>query len=167
MAAKNGLSLRAFTVADLDDFYEWASDEKVTEFMTWETFRSKEKARDFLVKVVIPHPWFKAISLNGKAIGHVMLKPGVGIHSCRAELGYAIARKYWKMGFATKAVIQALQLGSKELHVDRVEALVLPDNTASQRVLEKAGFAKDGTLKNYVYLKGKIRDCLLYSFVKV
>lgn len=56
MEAKNGLSLRAFTVADLDDFYEWASDEKVTEFMTWETFRSKEKARDFLVKVVIPPP---------------------------------------------------------------------------------------------------------------
>eukprot|EP01018_Ginkgo_biloba_P005818 Gb_19013 [translate_table: standard] len=92
------------------------------------------------LEVVIPHPWFKAISLNRKAVEHVMLKPGRGIHSYRAEMGYAITPNYWKMGLTTQAVMHALQLGFKDLLVQGVEALVLPDNTASQRVLEKAVF---------------------------
>jgi len=76
------VQLRNFCLSDLDDLYEWASDEEVTKFMTWEYFKSKEKLREFLVKVVIPHPWFKAICFKGKSNGHVMLKQGTGIHNC-------------------------------------------------------------------------------------
>jgi RimJ/RimL family protein N-acetyltransferase len=160
------IQLRNFCLADLDDLYEWASDEEVTKFMTWEAFKSKEKLREFLVKVVIPHPWFKAICFKGKPIGHVMLKQGTGIHNCRAEMGYAIARKYWRMGFTTEAVTTALKMGFKELQgVKRIEALVLPENVASARVLEKAGFLKEGFLPNYVHVKGTVRDCLLFSYV--
>lgn len=160
------IQLRNFCLADLDDLYERASDEEVTKFMTWETFKSKEKLREFLVKVVIPHPWFKAICVNGKPIGHVMLKQGTNIHGCRAEMGYAIARKYWKMGFTTQAVTAALKLGFKELQgVKRIEALVLPENAASARVLEKAGFVKEAFLPKYVHVKGSVRDCLLFSYV--
>ena len=160
------VQLRNFCLADLDDLYEWASDEEVTKFMTWEAFKSKEQLREYMVKVVIPHPWFKAVCLNGKPIGHVMLKQGTGIHSCRAEMGYAIARKYWSRGFTTQAVKAALKLGFIELPgLKRIEALVLPDNIASARVLEKAGFIKEVFLGKYVHLKGSVRDCLLFSYV--
>eukprot|EP01018_Ginkgo_biloba_P024258 Gb_34735 [translate_table: standard] len=91
MVEKNGLSFRVFTMVNLDDFYEWESDEKVTEFVTWDMFSSKEKVKYFVVKVVIPHPLFKEISLNGKSIRHVRLKPRVGIHNCRVKIGYTIA----------------------------------------------------------------------------
>ncbi|GLJ41314.1 hypothetical protein SUGI_0855130 [Cryptomeria japonica] len=88
------------------------------------------------------------------------------MNSCRAEMGYAISRKYWKMVVTTQAVITALKIGSKELQgITRIEALVLLENVASARVLEKAGFIKDGLLRNYVYLKGNLRDCLFFSFV--
>lgn len=155
-------------MADVDDFYEWASDEEVTRFMTWEPFKSKQQAREYVANVVIPHPWFKAICIQGndKAIGHIMLKQGSGMNSCRAEMGYAISRKYWKMGVTTQAVITALKIALKELKgITRIEALVLPENVASVRVLEKAGFIKEGMLRNYVYLKGSLRDCLLFSFL--
>ncbi|GLJ41316.1 hypothetical protein SUGI_0855160 [Cryptomeria japonica] len=152
------VQLRNFCMADVDDFYEWASDEEVTRFMTWEPFKSKQEAREYVAKVVIPHPWCKAI-------GHIMLKQGSGMNSCRSEMGYAISRKYWKMGVTTQAVITALKIGSNELQgITRIEALVLPENVASARVLEKAGFI-EGLLRNYVYLKGSLRDCLLFSFV--
>eukprot|EP01018_Ginkgo_biloba_P036967 Gb_38636 [translate_table: standard] len=105
MMANNGLSLRDFTPVDLDDFYEWESDKKVIEYMTWEMFWSKEKVKDFLVKVVIPHSWLKEIILNGKAIGHVMLMYSLGIHRWD---GYTISQKYWKMGFTPKDVMQAI-----------------------------------------------------------
>ncbi|GLJ41323.1 hypothetical protein SUGI_0855250 [Cryptomeria japonica] len=155
-------------MADVDDFYEWASDEEVTRFMTWEPFKSKQHAREYVANVVIHHSWFKAICIQGssKVIGHIMLKQGNGMNSCRAEMGYAISRKYWKMGVTTQAVITALEIRWKELQgITRIEALVLPNNVASARVLEKAGFMKDGLLRNYVYLKGSLRDCLLFSFV--
>lgn len=160
------VQLRNFCPADLEDFYEWASDEEVTKFMTWEAFKSKETLREFLLKVVIPQPWFKAICFRGKPIGHVMLKQGTNIHNCRAEMGYAIARRYWGMGFTTEAVTTALQMGFKELQgVKRIEALVLPQNVASARVLEKAGFVKESFLRNYVHVKGAVRDCLVFSYV--
>ncbi|KAH9325051.1 hypothetical protein KI387_005229, partial [Taxus chinensis] len=160
------VQLRNFSMGDVDDFYEWASDEEVTRFMTWEPFKSKEHAREYVSKVVIPHPWFKAICLNGgnKAIGHIMLKQGSGIHSCRAELAYAISRNYWKMGVTTRAVATAVKMGFKELQgIERIEAFVLPENVASSRVLEKAGFKKEASLPSYVHLKGGLRDCSLFS----
>lgn len=98
--------------------------------------------------------------------GHVVVEQGSGIHRCRAEVGYAIARKYWGQGFATKAVTRALRIAFGELEgVKRIQALVLPENVASQRVLHKAGFVREGVLRNYVNIKGNIRDCILYGYV--
>ncbi|GLJ41312.1 hypothetical protein SUGI_0855090 [Cryptomeria japonica] len=76
-------------------------------------------------------------------------------------------------GLQTKAgpsnyynLITALKIGVEELQgITRIEALVLPENVASARVLEKAGFIKKGLLRNYVYLKGSLTDCFLFSFV--
>ncbi|GLJ41308.1 hypothetical protein SUGI_0855050 [Cryptomeria japonica] len=95
-----------------------------------------------------------------------MLKQGSGMNNCRAEMGYAISKKYLKMGVTTHAVITALKIGSKELQgITRIEDLVLLENVASTRVLEKEGFSKEGLLRNYVYLKGSLRACFLFSFV--
>jgi len=163
------ITLRPFRESDLEDFYAWASDDEVTRFMILETFTSKEKAREFLKKVIIPHPCFRAICTTGDkplVIGHVVVEQGSGIHRCRAEVGYAIARKYWGQGFATKAVTRALRIASGELEgVKRIQALVQPENVASQRVLHKVGFVREGVLRNYVNVKGNIRDCILYGYV--
>lgn len=162
------VSLRRFGVGDADELYEWGGDPEVTKFMTWETFTSKEEAREYVAKVILPHPWFKAICLNGKPIGHVVLKQGSGIHSCRAEVGYAIGRRYWKRGLTTTALVAALQMAFKDKELqgmERVDALVLPENVASARVLEKAGFHNEAFLRNYVHLKGTLRDCFLFSYV--
>ena len=39
------------------------------------------------------------------------------------------------------------------------------ENKASQRVLEKAGFLREGVLRKYTYLKGVVKDLVLYSFL--
>ncbi|GLJ12428.1 hypothetical protein SUGI_0190780 [Cryptomeria japonica] len=164
--SSNSVQLRNFCVADLDEFYEWLSDEQVTKFTTWEAIESKERAREILTKVVIPHPWFRAICVNGRAVGHIVLKQGEGIHSCRAEIGYVISRNYWNRGLATQAVQSALKNGLSELKgVERVEGLVLPENAASARVLEKAGFRNNGFFPKYVRVKGCVEDCFIFSYV--
>lgn len=50
-------------------------------------------------------------------------------------------------------------------HLERLEALVDVQNGGSQRVLEKAGFEREGVLRNYTILKGKSRDMVMFSLL--
>ncbi|XP_059064312.1 uncharacterized protein LOC131856514 [Cryptomeria japonica] len=146
------LTLRPFRETDLDDFFGWAGDDAATRFMTWETFPNIENAR--------------AICINDKAVGHVLLRQGTGFHSCRAELGYAVSRNYWGIGIATEAVMRAILAGFSDLPgLRRIEAMVLPENLPSQKVVEKAGFTRECLLRRYIKIRENVRDCILYSYV--
>lgn len=72
--------------------------------------------------------------------------PGSRKDERRGEIGYALSAKYWGKGIASEAAKLAISSVSKELHyLDRIEGLVFIENKASQKVLEKAGFARDVT----------------------
>ncbi|KAL4272839.1 hypothetical protein GQ457_13G025500 [Hibiscus cannabinus] len=50
-------------------------------------------------------------------------------------------------------------------HLERLEALVDVENLGSQRVLEKAGFQREGVLRKYIFLKGRSRDVVMFSLL--
>ncbi|MCO5587950.1 hypothetical protein L7F22_041903 [Adiantum nelumboides] len=127
---------------------------------------STDDGKKFLESVAIPHPWFKAICLNGVPIGSLTLTQGSGLDCCRAELGYVLRKAHWGKGFTTQAVKLALVQGFKELEIQRVEAFVYPENKASQKVLLKAGFVEEGLLRKYKFVKGTVRDYLVLSYLK-
>ncbi|KAG5587846.1 hypothetical protein H5410_048280 [Solanum commersonii] len=138
------ITLRLLDLTDVDEFMEWFGDDNVSKFCSWDTFKSKEDAISYVVDVAIPHPWFKAICLNGKPIGTISVSPFHGTNKCRGELGYVIASKYWGKGIATKAVKMAVSAIFVDWpHLERLEAVVDVDNPGSQRVLEKVGFKKE------------------------
>eukprot|EP01018_Ginkgo_biloba_P031032 Gb_00317 [translate_table: standard] len=141
----------------------WANEK--TPFWTWKTYKSGEEAEAYITSVEIPHPWYKSICLDGKAIGSICVSQGEGFAKCRGELGYVIATKYWGKGFTTQAVKLVLSKVFGEMKdLERVEGLVDPENVASQRVLEKAGFVKEGLLCKYLISKGRPRDFYIYRF---
>eukprot|EP00250_Pteridium_aquilinum_P005253 c15377_g1_i1 orf=112-624(+) len=160
------VSLRSFHASDAEDFMSWAGDDDVTRFTMWDTYTSIDKAKDFLETVAIPSPWFKAICLDGVPIGSLSLNQGTGADCCRAELGYVLRKKHWGKGFTTEAVKLALVQGFKELDIERIEAFVFPDNKASQKVLQKAGFVQEAVLRKYRFAKGIVHDCLVFSYIK-
>ncbi|KAF8392383.1 hypothetical protein HHK36_022725 [Tetracentron sinense] len=85
---------------------------------------------------------------------------------CRGELGYVIATKFWGQGIATKAVkMVASSIFSECPNVERLEALVSVENLASQRVLEKVGFQKEGVLRKFFIKRGKTLDMVMYSLL--
>jgi RimJ/RimL family protein N-acetyltransferase len=90
----------------------------------------------------------------------------LGDDRCKADMGYAIATKHWGQGITTKAVKIALsQVFDQGLpDLVRLQAFVGVEHKASQRVLEKTGFQKEGLLRKYCYIKGKITDLIVYSF---
>ena len=160
------LSLRPLDLSDIDDFMVWATDDKVSRFCTWDTYTSKEAGIDYIKNIVIPHPWFKAICLDNKAIGAISVSANNGNDRCRGELGYVLASKYWGKGIVTRAVkMVASSIFNEWPHLERLEALVDVENGGSQRVLEKVGFQREGVLRKFVILKGRCRDMVIYSLL--
>lgn len=164
---EQAVTLKLFTFAGIDDFMEWATDDEVTKYLMWNSYTSRGDAEVFFANVVEKHSWFKAICLGEKIIGSITLDKGKGPHSCKAELGYVIARKYWGNALATQAIKLAIETGFKDLDVERIEAYVDPSNMGSQRVLEKNGFVKEGLLRSCVIQKGILKDRFIYSFLKI
>lgn len=160
------VTLRRFELSDVDAMMAWASDPEVAAFCRWEPYESTEPLLAFLRDAVLPHPWFRAICLAGedRPVGAVSVAPTAD--RCRGELGYVLARAHWGKGVATAAVRRALATVFGEVEgLVRVEALVDVDNAASQRVVEKAGFRREGVLRRHYWHKGRVRDLVVYSFV--
>ncbi|KAJ7973435.1 Acetyltransferase (GNAT) domain protein [Quillaja saponaria] len=160
------ITLRPFKPSDVDDFILWAGDDQVTQNLRWKTINSKEEALTFIKDVCIPHPWRRSICIHDRSIGFISVFPYSGDDRCRADMGYAIAVKYWGKGIATKAVKIAVPQVFKDLpDLVRLQSHVFVENKASQRVLEKAGFLKEGILNKYTYIKGNIKDLVVFSFL--
>ncbi|PIA31723.1 hypothetical protein AQUCO_04900189v1 [Aquilegia coerulea] len=164
--ALSDITFRRFDVSDVDDFMVWATDDRVSRYCRWDTVRSRENAMNYITDRIMVHPWSRAICLNDKAIGRISVKPHTGNERCRGDLSYVVASKYWGKGIATKAVKMVVRSIFDEWpHLERLEALVEVENTGSQKVLEKAGFQREGVLRKYFILKGSTRDVVVYSFI--
>jgi ribosomal-protein-alanine N-acetyltransferase len=87
-------------------------------------------------------------------------------HSHRAEIGYWLARPYWGRGIATAAVRAACAYAFAELGLEKITAHVFARNIGSARVLEKAGFQKEGHLHRHYRKKGQFLDAWLYGLLK-
>ncbi|XP_038723690.1 uncharacterized N-acetyltransferase p20-like [Tripterygium wilfordii] len=161
------VTLRPFNLSDVDDFLKWASDDRVTRYLRWNSITSQEEALAYLEKVAIPHPWRRSICVDDRSIGYISIKPeSCEEDKCRAHVGYALATEYWGQGIATLALKMAVSKVFDEMpHLVRLQALVEVENKGSQRVLEKVGFVKEGLLRKYGYCKGEIRSFIVYSLL--
>ncbi|KAL3828777.1 hypothetical protein ACJIZ3_017579 [Penstemon smallii] len=160
------ITIRPLDISDADDFMQWYSDEKVSKFCSWEAFTSKEAAVQHVIDNVLDHPWHRAICVSGRAVGSISVTPFGGNDKCRAELGYVVGSAYWGKGIATRAVKMAANAIFVEWgHLERLEAVAVVENVGSQRVLEKAGFMREGVLRKYYLLKGEPKDVVMFSLL--
>jgi len=110
-------------------------------------------------------PTVFAIAHGDEAIGSIGLVPGRDVHRFTAELGYWLAEPFWGRGIATEAVRIVTAHALEELGMVRVFAEPYTTNPASARVLEKAGFLREGILRAAAFKDGRIMDQYLYAFV--
>lgn len=107
-----------------------------------------------------------AITIDNKTIGSIGVFRQGNIHKQTAELGYYIAEEYWGKGIMTEAVKQACEYVFDKSDIIRIYAEPFAYNTASCRVLEKAGFHYEGTLRSNAVKNGKVIDMKMYSLLK-
>jgi ribosomal-protein-alanine N-acetyltransferase len=82
-----------------------------------------------------------------------------------AYLGYGIDCDHSGRGYATQAVTLAVEVAFRDLGLHRVQAAVVPENTASARVLEKVGFREEGLARRYLFLDGQWKDHRMFALV--
>lgn len=79
-----------------------------------------------------------------------------------AHIGYWIDRNYANRGFTTQSVVLLTEFGFAQLGLHRIEINLRPENGASRRVAEKAGYTFEGERKAYLHIDGGWRDHLCF-----
>jgi [ribosomal protein S5]-alanine N-acetyltransferase len=162
------LAIRPVNGADLDDLFEINSDQAVTRFLPYATWRTAEDASAWLARMEALAAAGTAQQLviqrneDRKVIGTILLfKFDEG--SARLELGYAVGRRHWRNGYAREAVHAVCDHAFRQLSVRRIEAEVDPLNTASNALLLALGFVKEGLLRQRWVTKGVANDTNFYG----
>jgi len=124
-------------------------------------------ADNFLSKFTNQDPvTYFGIDFNGEYVGNISLVPCQDIYRMSAEIGYFIGEPYWNKGIVTTAVNLITEYGFQQLGIIRIQTGVFEYNTASQRVLEKCGFVKEGIFRKSVIKRGKLWDEVRYAKLK-
>ncbi|WP_431090723.1 GNAT family N-acetyltransferase [Paenibacillus sp. 8b26] len=100
---------------------------------------------------------------NDKLIGRMELSGVARGPFQNANLGYFVDPAHHGQGYATSAVKDVVRYAINELGLHRIQAGVMPRNTPSNRVMEKAGFRREGLAINYLKINGVWEDHVLYA----
>jgi [ribosomal protein S5]-alanine N-acetyltransferase len=106
-----------------------------------------------------------AIEVEGLAVGGVGFVRGTDVERYSAEIGYWLGSSYWGRGIMTEVLALVTGYAFESLNLLRLYALPFADNAASVRVLEKAGYAREGLLRASAVKFGQPRDQLLYAAI--
>ncbi|GAB2565131.1 GNAT family N-acetyltransferase [Gracilibacillus alcaliphilus] len=164
------LILRKMERTDLQDIHNYASDLKLSKYLTWETHRTLADTESFIEHILTQYkhtdkgPWVIVWKENTRVIGTINLGRNQKHYS--AELAFAISRNYWRKGIGTEAVQQLLLFGFEKLELERIYARCHPENIASYKLMEKSGMTYEGTLRKSMRRKGKQEDVKVYSILK-
>jgi len=125
---------------------------------------TKKDANAFLSVVCRESPPTNfAIDVSGEAAGGLGYVPGHDVERYSAEVGYWLGESCWNRGIVTEALAIFTRYAFEELGLLRLFALPFADNIGSIRVLEKAGYVREGLLRDSAIKDGQLRDQFLYA----
>jgi RimJ/RimL family protein N-acetyltransferase len=146
------LLLRRFVEDDVEALYQLCSRPEIIRYAQSEPIASREAARDFM-RAAPFHDYatygygrFACVwKATGEVIGFSGIKyvPEIGEN----ELGYRFLPEFWGVGLATEAGRASIDFARDDLHLERLVAMVHPENAASARVVTKLGFRLERQLR--------------------
>ncbi|MCI8332376.1 MAG: GNAT family N-acetyltransferase [Clostridiales bacterium] len=107
-----------------------------------------------------------AVTVDEKVVGSISVFRQENIHRQTGELGYYLAEDEWGNGIMTQAAAQICEYVFAKSDIIRIYAEPFAHNAASCRVLEKAGFSLEGTLRCNAVKNGQVMDTKMYSLLK-
>jgi len=166
------LVLRQITESDGDGLFEIFGDPEVCAYYEWDTFASPEQGHALAARSADQFRQRQAIRWGLELPGSPHIVGTCGYTRWNREnrfaiLGYDLARCHWRRGLMSEAVAAVLGVGFGQMALNRVEATVQAGNMASVRVLERAGFRREGVLRERAFKGGDFRDVWTFGVTRV
>ena len=160
------LILRKIAADDLEMIYNWMSDPEMVKYEDWIPHENVDYTCGFISWLtgdyVSDQTYCWGILLGNDIIGFAMV---VDVNEWSGSIAYYIAKPHWSNGYASEAVGAILDFMFNEVGVHRITAKHSIKNTASGKVLRKAGMRYRGHVKEYEYYasKSEWHDCDFYA----
>ncbi len=161
------LHLLEMNESHLDDLFEILSDEETMEFYDIWPDKDKERTMQGILNCKKRFEegrglrWGITLNSSNKLIGSIGFFWDPKRHC--ANLGYDLNKAYWGKGIMTEAIKAVLKYAFEVEKVHRVEAQTDPKNFASQKVLLKNGFVKEGELRDKMFFKDRYNTVVSFS----
>jgi RimJ/RimL family protein N-acetyltransferase len=160
--------LRSWHPKDVESLTRYANNRKI-----WLNLRDKfpypytlADAENWIKRSLAARPENSfAIDVSGEAVGGIGFEPKDDVERFSAEVGYWLGEEFWGRGICTAALRIATPFAIESFSLNRILALPFTENLASIRVLEKAGYVREGLLRKSAYKDGRFLDQALYAYV--
>ena len=164
------LKLRRLKITDVYEILTLRSNPEIMKYIPRPLIKTEVEALEFITtmdtnidtnKVI---NWAITTKENDKLIGiigYYRMKP----EDYRAEVGYILSGEYHGQGIITEALQRVVQFGFEEMGLHSIEAVIDPDNFASEKVLLKTNFIKEGHFKEHQFFDGEFFDSVFYSLL--
>lgn len=164
------LILRRITDDDVNEVFELRSNPETMKYIPRPLVKTTEDVLEHIgmieEKIVKNEGINWGITLKGSPkilgiIGFYRLQP----ENYRAEIGYMLLPEFHGKGIITEAVKRLISYGFDDLKLHSIEAVIDPENFASEKVLQKCNFVKEAHLKEAEFYDGKFLDKVIYSLL--
>ncbi len=164
------LYLRRVVKEDVNEIFALRSDQEVMKYIPRPLVKTEEDALAHIAmideKINSNEGINWAITLKGNPkligiIGHYRIRP----EHYRAEIGYMLLPEYQGKGIISEAIKEVVNYGFNVIKLHSIEAIIAPENLASEKVLQKNGFVKEAHLKENEYYEGQFLDTVIYSIL--
>ncbi|MFX1369565.1 MAG: GNAT family N-acetyltransferase [Promethearchaeota archaeon] len=161
------INLRVIETEDLETCQKWMND---IEFMGEFIFTRQQSLSETEKRMFSEYSedWANFIieKKDGTKIGVVLHFLSKIAFLDQVEVGCLITPEERGNGYSTEATEMIVDYLFLLKDIQRVQALTVEENTAAQRVLEKASFKKEGLIRNVGFVKGRFRNGVLYSITR-
>jgi len=165
------LILRSIIPDDLEFVFQHFSDPMVNQYLLDnDPVETREQAQEIIDFYVPPkskffNRWIILLKIDKHPIGTCGFHKWNEKHG-HAEIGYDLGAAHWHKGYMTEVLQVVLHHGFDKMKLNRIEAIVYPENRASLRLLERLGFQKEGLLRQSTRQGDKYYDHWILSLLK-
>ena len=164
MLKGESVSLKIVEKEDLRLLADWNSTLEILGEYVWlpqQTRMDLEKRYDNFAS---DNKWFLIEKKDGAKVGYIAHFPAA--EKLGVKIGYVMVPSERSKGYCTEAVKIMVDYLFLSKDIVRVQAQADVRNAGSQRVLEKAGFSQEGTLRKSSFIRGEWRDNFVYSVLR-
>jgi RimJ/RimL family protein N-acetyltransferase/uncharacterized cupin superfamily protein len=167
------LILRTLKMSDASSIFDYAQNDNVTKHLLWSSHKTLKDSESFIKDYAFPsymknQPEPLGICLKenpDKVIGTVGAF-WVSVPSQKMELACALSEKYWGQGLIVEAMKAISDYCFAHYEVKRLQAQCKSENSQSFKMLTKIGMTHEGTLKSFLFSKGKFCDMEMFSLIR-